>query len=44
MGKKTVPIAAQRTQKRKVFITSIGKDTCVDPAENNSKTILGNNG
>jgi len=44
MGKKTVLIAAQGTQKRKGFIKSRGKDTCVDHAENNSKTIPGNNG
>jgi len=39
MGKKTVPIAVQRTQKRKVFITSNGKDIGADPPEDSFKII-----
>ena len=43
MGKKTVLIAVQKTQKRKVFITSGGKGTSVDLAENSFKIILNEN-
>jgi hypothetical protein len=39
MGKKTVPIAVQRTQRRKVFMTSNGKDIGADPAESSFKII-----
>jgi hypothetical protein len=39
MGKKTVPIAVQRTQKRKVFMTSNAKDIGADPAEGSFKII-----
>lgn len=44
MGKKTVPIAVQRTQKRKVSITSNGKDIGADPAEDSFKIIPIKNG
>ena len=44
MGKKTIPIAVQRTQKRKVFITSNGKDISADPVEDSFKTIPIKNG
>ncbi len=44
MGKKTVPIAVQRTQKRKVFITSNDKDIDADPAEDSFKIIPIKNG
>jgi hypothetical protein len=44
MGKKTVPIAVQRTQKRKVFITSNDKDIGADPAEDSFKIIPIKNG
>ncbi len=44
MGKKTVSIAVQRTQKRKVFITSNDKDIGADPAEDSFKIIPIKNG
>jgi hypothetical protein len=44
MGKKTVLIAVQRTQKRKVFITSNDKDIGADPVEDSFKIIPIKNG
>jgi hypothetical protein len=44
MGKKTVPIAVQRTQKRKVSITSNGKDISADSAVDSFKIIPIKNG
>jgi hypothetical protein len=44
MGKKTAPIAVQGIQKRKAFIRSGGRDTCVGPAAGSSRTTPGVNG
>jgi hypothetical protein len=43
MGKKTVPIADQTTQRRRAFIRKNGKGTYVDPVEDSFKIIPGRN-
>jgi len=44
MGKKSVPIAVQKTQRKKGFITSNDKGTGADRVKGSFKIILSRNG